>query len=304
MRRLVHPTWRKLIARSLAAVLLSSPFWLTISSEGSVSYKLHISGITLDDETTFSFSNTIVSPLFSGTNQPEFLVTKTIDKSSPVIAQRLCDGQMLDSVRMEFRETSGTFTRYYSISLEDVLVSSMDTSGAVGTNIPTESISMNYAKIVWTYIQTDPPGTPGQGSSSYWDQQNGTSGNADPDSDGDGIPDSYEFLHDLLSLAVDGGDDADDDGLTNLDEYRAGTSASDSNSVLRVSGVSIPLPVGTLVDISFQSVPGRIYDLYAASEVGGSYTFVQSVTATGTTTTETLTLPGSQVFVLVKVRAY
>lgn len=48
-----------------------------------------------------------------------------------------------------------------------------------------------------------------------------------PDSDGDGIPDGYEFGHPDSLDPLDSSDaqeDYDDDGLTNLEEYAAGTS--------------------------------------------------------------------------------
>lgn len=51
------------------------------------------------------------------------------------------------------------------------------------------------------------------------------------DDDGDGMPDAWEILHFGGTGAVHGApaDDFDEDGVPNLDEYVAGTSASDSN---------------------------------------------------------------------------
>ena len=65
---------------------------------------------------------------------------------------------------------------------------------------------------------------------------------ADADTDGDGIPDWWmieHFGHPTgeeadLSRA---GDDADGDGMTNLEEYLAGTNPNDANSALRFSQV-------------------------------------------------------------------
>ncbi len=53
---------------------------------------------------------------------------------------------------------------------------------------------------------------------------------ADLDSDGDGIPDTYETAHGLDPLADDGDGDLDGDGLTNLAEYQAGTAADNPDT--------------------------------------------------------------------------
>ena len=49
------------------------------------------------------------------------------------------------------------------------------------------------------------------------------------DSDGDGLPDSWELLH-FNDLSHDGTADTDTDGLTDLEEYNAGTDPNDSDS--------------------------------------------------------------------------
>jgi len=50
------------------------------------------------------------------------------------------------------------------------------------------------------------------------------------DSDGDGMPDAWEESYGLDPNADDGGDDLDEDGLSNLEEYMFGTSPADSDS--------------------------------------------------------------------------
>lgn len=52
------------------------------------------------------------------------------------------------------------------------------------------------------------------------------------DTDGDGLPDAYEYIY-FGNLDMNGGGDADGDGEDNLSEFRAGTVPTDPNSVYR-----------------------------------------------------------------------
>jgi hypothetical protein len=52
----------------------------------------------------------------------------------------------------------------------------------------------------------------------------------DPDDDDDGMPDDWENWYDLDPLVDDASDDADEDGFSNLREYRAGSNPNDPES--------------------------------------------------------------------------
>jgi hypothetical protein len=83
------------------------------------------------------------------------------------------------------------------------------------------------------------------------------------DSDGDGIPDWWMmkyFGHPTgqtndLSLAQD---DADGDGVSNLQEYLAGTSPIDPASVFQLAE---KVPVNNTVDLAWPAVMGRSYQI-------------------------------------------
>jgi len=82
---------------------------------------------------------------------------------------------------------------------------------------------------------------------------------AEPDTDGDGMPDSWEQANDLQP--GDPGDrdlDADADGLSNLGEYLAGTDPHDPGSTLRLE--ALRLADGLLV-LQFHAVSNRAYEL-------------------------------------------
>ncbi len=88
------------------------------------------------------------------------------------------------------------------------------------------------------------------------------------DADGDGLPDAWEQL--MISMYggaladIRGQDDGDGDGISNRDEFLAGTLAFDASSGFRVSilGTSDDAAV-----MEFLTLPGRTYTMQASSDL-------------------------------------
>jgi hypothetical protein len=89
------------------------------------------------------------------------------------------------------------------------------------------------------------------------------------DSDGDGMPDEWEAANKLDPLdPSDASLDPDADGLTNLQEFQAGTNPRDPDSTLKILSVSWR---GTnAVAVSFASVTNRHYQIEAATDLTGT----------------------------------
>lgn len=97
--------------------------------------------------------------------------------------------------------------------------------------------------------------------------------NQPADSDGNGLPDAWEMAH-FGRLGVDPQADPDRDGLSNRQEYVAGTDPSDPQSAFRFIAVTHEPPSGVLVQ--WASVADRSYTLLRSTELLGAYTIVSS----------------------------
>lgn len=79
------------------------------------------------------------------------------------------------------------------------------------------------------------------------------------DSDGDGMPNTYEIAHGLNPhSAADRHADADGDGAGNFEEYQAGTAPGDAASVMSLTALRRDAHT---VELSFPTTPGRIFHL-------------------------------------------
>ena len=86
-----------------------------------------------------------------------------------------------------------------------------------------------------------------------------------PDSDGDGLPDAWETTY---PTAASGAEDTDRDGLTNLQEYQAGTDPTNALSYLRVDTIALA-GASNLVSLRFLATSNKTYTIQHRNTVDG-----------------------------------
>jgi hypothetical protein len=103
------------------------------------------------------------------------------------------------------------------------------------------------------------------------------------DTDGDGLPDDWERTNGTQPGISDATADPDADGLTNLQEFRAGTHPTDAASVLRLE---ILPGTSTGIAIQFKSIGGIGYQIdYRVDLSSGSWSLLTNLPATPNTIT-------------------
>ncbi len=95
-------------------------------------------------------------------------VTKTVDKSSPKLLLAGANGEHIKDATLYVRK-AGSSTDYLKITLSDILVSSYQTGGSSSSDVPTESFSLNFAKIEYSYTGVDAQGNSLPAINSGWD---------------------------------------------------------------------------------------------------------------------------------------
>lgn len=91
------------------------------------------------------------------------------------------------------------------------------------------------------------------------------------DSDHNGLPDAWELLN-FGHIGVDPNADPDGDGMSNLQEYLAGTNPNDANSALRITTITYGT-APNYVTLQWNSVPTRFYAIQWSPALGGTNQF-------------------------------
>lgn len=94
--------------------------------------------------------------------------TMKTSKASPKLMLACATGEHIKQVVLTGEVSGKKGQKFLEIRMEDVLVSSFQQGGSAD-NYPTESVSMNFSKIVFTYYPVNPDGSLGAPVSGGWD---------------------------------------------------------------------------------------------------------------------------------------
>jgi len=115
------------------------------------------------------------------------------------------------------------------------------------------------------------------------------------DSDGDGMPDGWEIFYHFDPEQDDASADYDHDGMSNWEEFLAGTDPTNPNDGLRLMPVFSNSPVGApQVQLQFSAISNKTYTiLYRNAAAGDRWTNLVHISAlpTNRIVTVTNTLP-------------
>lgn len=107
----------------------------------------------------------------------DVVLTKEYDKSSPKLAEAICNGKVFPKVEIHDTTTYGDGNRavFLKYELKNVMVSSFSVSGAgAGDAVPTESLSLNFEEVKQTYIEYDAKGGKKGNVEMGWKVEEGT----------------------------------------------------------------------------------------------------------------------------------
>jgi type VI secretion system secreted protein Hcp len=103
-------------------------------------------------------------------NVQDLSFTKYIDKASPELFLHVCNGKHIDKATLIVRKSGGDNPlEYLTITMEDLLVSSLSTGGSGGEDRLTENVTLNFAKVKVLYKEQTAVGADDAKPAVGWD---------------------------------------------------------------------------------------------------------------------------------------
>jgi type VI secretion system secreted protein Hcp len=106
-------------------------------------------------------------------NMQDFSFAMKINKASPVLFKFCASGTHIKEGVLTCRRAGKEPRPYLTIKFTDCLVSSFQTGGSAGDEIPTDSISLNFSKIEYSYTPQKADGTLGTAIPAAYDIKTG-----------------------------------------------------------------------------------------------------------------------------------
>ena len=91
----------------------------------------------------------------------DFHFVMRLNRASTELAKACATGEHIKEAILTARKAGKDQQEYLTFKFYDILVSSYQTGGSEGSDVPTDSVSLNYAKIEFAYKAQKPDGTLG-----------------------------------------------------------------------------------------------------------------------------------------------
>lgn len=142
---------------------------------GESKTKDHLNEIEL-----LSFSHNVAMPMTSDPSNTkrtsgtahvgEFVVSKLLDKATPVLNQKCCQGQDLGEITVTlYQNDQGTVIPLMAYTMTNCLASSVSIGGSAGGGVPVETVTFNFTKFKWDYKAQKSEGAPEGTAAAVWD---------------------------------------------------------------------------------------------------------------------------------------
>jgi type VI secretion system secreted protein Hcp len=102
-------------------------------------------------------------------NVQDLSFTKYIDKSSPDLMLVCCNGKHIPEAKLVVRKAGETPLDYLTITMNDLIVTSVSTGGSGGEDRLTENVTLNFAKVKVNYVEQTEKGSAGAKPQMGWD---------------------------------------------------------------------------------------------------------------------------------------
>lgn len=107
-------------------------------------------------------------------NVQDLHFTKYVDKSSPYLLLAAAKGTHIGEATLVVRKQGGTPLEYITITMQEIIITSVSTGGSGGEDRLTENVTLNFAKVKFKYIEQTEKGAEGDKPDMGWDIQANT----------------------------------------------------------------------------------------------------------------------------------
>lgn len=99
----------------------------------------------------------------------DFSFVHHVDLASPSLMLACCDGKHYPEARLTVRSSGEKPLEYLKITMNDLIITSVSSGGSGGEERPSETVTLNFAKVKVEYQQQDRDGSPGAKNDMGWD---------------------------------------------------------------------------------------------------------------------------------------